>query len=157
VSQPYENVVFAGGGNRCVWQAGFYRTVAEGFALAPARVAAASAGAAVAAVFIRGASTRSRISSGHLRQSTQRALGQLVQRPGVSARGDVSARALRSSTMALLPRSSRLRLARTGTRAALAGACTAFVVAAFADACEHAVGPRAHLGSRRGSDFAPTI
>jgi len=54
MTQPYDNVVFAGGGNRCVWQAGFYRTVAEAFAFAPVRVAAASAGAAVAAVLFAG-------------------------------------------------------------------------------------------------------
>ena len=54
MTQPYENVVFAGGGNRCVWQAGFYRTVAEAFRFAPARAAAASAGAAVAAVLFAG-------------------------------------------------------------------------------------------------------
>ena len=54
MTQPYDSVVFAGGGNRCVWQAGFYRTVAEALGFAPARVAAASAGAAVAAVLFAG-------------------------------------------------------------------------------------------------------
>ena len=54
MTQPYDNVVFAGGGNRCVWQAGFYRTVSDAFGFAPARVAAASAGAAVAAVLFAG-------------------------------------------------------------------------------------------------------
>ena len=54
MAQPYDSVVFAGGGNRCVWQAGFYRTVAEALGLVPARVAAASAGAAVAAVLFAG-------------------------------------------------------------------------------------------------------
>jgi predicted acylesterase/phospholipase RssA len=54
MAQPYDSVVFAGGGNRCVWQAGFYRTVAEAVGFVPARVAAASAGAAVAAVLFAG-------------------------------------------------------------------------------------------------------
>ena len=54
VVPTFDSVVFAGGGNRCVWQAGFYRTVGEAFNLAPARVAAASAGAAVAAVLFAG-------------------------------------------------------------------------------------------------------
>ena len=50
----FDGVVFAGGGNRCVWQAGFYRTIEEALNVAPARVAAASAGAAVAAVLFAG-------------------------------------------------------------------------------------------------------
>ena len=54
MGSTFDSVVFAGGGNRCVWQAGFYRTVAETVDLAPARVAAVSAGAAVAAVLFAG-------------------------------------------------------------------------------------------------------
>ena len=50
----FENVVFAGGGNRCLWQAGFYRTLADAMPLAPRRAAAASAGAAIAAVVFAG-------------------------------------------------------------------------------------------------------
>jgi len=50
MEQGFESVVFAGGGNRCVWQAGFYGVVAGALDLAPRRAAAASAGAAVAAV-----------------------------------------------------------------------------------------------------------
>jgi predicted acylesterase/phospholipase RssA len=46
--------VFAGGGNRCFWQAGFWSEAAPRLALAPARVAAASAGAAIACVLLAG-------------------------------------------------------------------------------------------------------
>src|SRR5438046_8954757 len=54
VVPTFDSGVFAGGGSRCVWQAGFYRTVGEAFNLAPTCVAAASAGAAVAAVLFAG-------------------------------------------------------------------------------------------------------
>jgi predicted acylesterase/phospholipase RssA len=43
----FENLVFAGGGNRCFWQAGFWSVVANEGRRAPSRVAAVSAGAAV--------------------------------------------------------------------------------------------------------------
>jgi predicted acylesterase/phospholipase RssA len=51
---PFANVVFAGGGNRCLWQAGFYRTLADAIVLTPSRAAAASAGAAIASVLFAG-------------------------------------------------------------------------------------------------------
>jgi hypothetical protein len=41
----FDAVVFAGGGNRCYWQGGFYETVAPRLGLAPKLVVAASAGA----------------------------------------------------------------------------------------------------------------
>jgi predicted acylesterase/phospholipase RssA len=44
----FENVVFAGGGNRCFWQAGFWSVAAPALSLKPARVAAVSAGSAIA-------------------------------------------------------------------------------------------------------------
>lgn len=43
----FDNLVFAGGGNRCFWQAGFWSVVASIVERAPSRVAAVSAGAAV--------------------------------------------------------------------------------------------------------------
>jgi len=48
------NVVFAGGGNRCFWQAGFWTEAAPRLGLAPRRVAAVSAGAAIACVLFAG-------------------------------------------------------------------------------------------------------
>ncbi|MGB7297839.1 MAG: patatin-like phospholipase family protein [Burkholderiaceae bacterium] len=44
----FERVVFAGGGHRCWWQAGWWETVAPVAGLAPSRIAAVSAGAATA-------------------------------------------------------------------------------------------------------------
>jgi predicted acylesterase/phospholipase RssA len=41
----FDAIVFAGGGNRCYWQGGFYEAVAERLALKPALAVGASAGA----------------------------------------------------------------------------------------------------------------
>lgn len=41
----YAGLAFAGGGNRCYWQGGFYETVAPRLGLSPRRVVGASAGA----------------------------------------------------------------------------------------------------------------
>ena len=40
----YAGLAFAGGGNRCYWQGGFYETVAPRIGLAPKRVVGASLG-----------------------------------------------------------------------------------------------------------------
>ena len=53
-SPAYDGVVFAGGGCRCFWQAGFYSATAEQLSLRPKEVAAASAGAALACVSLTG-------------------------------------------------------------------------------------------------------
>ena len=50
----FENVVFAGGGNRCLWQAGFWSIAAAALDLAPSAVVAVSAGAAVACALFAG-------------------------------------------------------------------------------------------------------
>jgi predicted acylesterase/phospholipase RssA len=50
----YENVVFAGGGNRCFWQAGFWSVAAPALRLEPARVSAVSAGSAIACALFSG-------------------------------------------------------------------------------------------------------
>ncbi len=44
----FEQVVFAGGGHRCWWQAGFWEVVAPGIGLRPRVIAGVSAGAATA-------------------------------------------------------------------------------------------------------------
>jgi len=44
----YKGAVFAGGGSRCFWQAGFWRSAAPALGLAPSAVAAVSAGASTA-------------------------------------------------------------------------------------------------------------
>lgn len=50
----FDNVVFAGGGNRCFWQAGFWSVVAPTLSLKPKRVTAVSAGSAVACALLSG-------------------------------------------------------------------------------------------------------
>jgi predicted acylesterase/phospholipase RssA len=50
----YEAVVFAGGGCRCFWQAGFWAEAAEAVGLQPKAIAAVSAGAAFACAAIGG-------------------------------------------------------------------------------------------------------
>ncbi|MFJ4290206.1 patatin-like phospholipase family protein [Cupriavidus sp. NPDC089707] len=47
-ANPFDQVVFAGGGNRCWWQAGWWDTVAPELQLRPRVIAAISAGAATA-------------------------------------------------------------------------------------------------------------
>jgi len=47
-AQPFDQIVFAGGGNRCWWQAGWWDTVAPELKLRPRVIAAISAGAATA-------------------------------------------------------------------------------------------------------------
>ncbi len=51
---PFGQVVFAGGGNRCFWQAGFWSIAAPALDLRPRRIAAVSAGAAVSALIVAG-------------------------------------------------------------------------------------------------------
>jgi predicted acylesterase/phospholipase RssA len=50
----FENVVFAGGGNRCFWQAGFWSVAAPVFDLKPSGVVSVSAGSAIACALFSG-------------------------------------------------------------------------------------------------------
>lgn len=50
----FENIVFAGGGNRCFWQAGFWSIAASACDLKPARVFSVSAGSAIACALFAG-------------------------------------------------------------------------------------------------------
>jgi hypothetical protein len=50
----FDAIAFAGGGNRCYWQGGFYEAVADRLGLAPKVVAAASAGAFAACYSLLG-------------------------------------------------------------------------------------------------------
>lgn len=49
-----QHIVFAGGGNRCLWQAGFWEAVDAAHCLRPQSIAAVSAGAAVACMLMAG-------------------------------------------------------------------------------------------------------
>jgi predicted acylesterase/phospholipase RssA len=57
-ASPYDAVVFAGGGCRCFWQAGFWQEAAPALGLAPRRVTAVSAGAAFACAALTGTTAR---------------------------------------------------------------------------------------------------
>ena len=50
----FENIVFAGGGNRCFWQAGFWQTISEQLDQAPDHIASVSAGAAISCALFSG-------------------------------------------------------------------------------------------------------
>lgn len=50
----FDSVVFAGGGSRCFWHAGFWREVQEPLALAPRQIAAVSAAGAIACAITAG-------------------------------------------------------------------------------------------------------
>ncbi len=50
----FKNVVFAGGGIRCFWQAGFWNEIAGPLDIHPKKIAAVSAGAAVACMLFSG-------------------------------------------------------------------------------------------------------
>ena len=50
----FDNIVFAGGGNRCFWQAGFWSMAATALDLKPAGVASVSAGSAIACALFAG-------------------------------------------------------------------------------------------------------
>ena len=59
----FDAVVFAGGGNRCYWQGGFYEAAAERIGLSPSVVVGASAGAFAATYSLleMGPATRARV------------------------------------------------------------------------------------------------
>ena len=155
--------MFAGGGNRCVWQAGFYRTVAEALGLAPARAAAASAGAAVAAVLFAG---RFDAALAHFKRATaanRRNVhwANLFNGAPVFPHAAMYRRALLEviddRALATLHAGPDLRVPITRAPRWL-GARTAFAVAGLADACRARRSARRCIrGLRRGSDFAPTI
>jgi len=149
MTRPYESIVFAGGGNRCVWQAGFYLTVAEAFDLAPARVAAASAGAAVAAVLFAGCFAAA---LAHFKRATTANRGNvhwanLFNGARLFPHAAMYRRALLAviDDRALAKLHAGPELCVPITRAPRwLGARTGFAVAALADAFEHVVGPQVH-------------
>jgi len=157
------SVVFAGGGNRCVWQAGFWTEAAPRLSLAPARVAAASAGAAMACVLFAG---RFAHALAHFKAVT-----------GANRRNAYPANWLRGQPVfphwamyrrALLETIDAAALTRLHVgpdivvpvtrKPAWLGARSAFAVAGVADALEHAVAPTPHprLARRLGfrADYA---
>jgi predicted acylesterase/phospholipase RssA len=147
--QTFESVVFAGGGNRCLWQAGFYRVVAEAFGLAPTHAAAASAGAAIAAVLFAG---RFDAALAHFKRATAANprnihWANLFDGAPVFPHAAMYRRALLEviddRALATLHAGPDLRVPITRAPRWL-GARTGFAVAGLADALEHALGPPVH-------------
>ncbi len=50
----FDNIVFAGGGNRCFWQAGFWQAINKELHLEPKHVASVSAGSAISCAIFAG-------------------------------------------------------------------------------------------------------
>ncbi len=145
----FDSVVFAGGGNRCVWQAGFYRTVGETFNLAPARVAAASAGAAIAAVLFAGCFDAAfahfkRATAGNSRNVHLRNLFDSAPIfPHAAMYRRTLLEVIDDRALATLHAGPELRMAITRPPGWL-GARTGFAIAGLADALEHLLGPPVH-------------
>ena len=147
--QTYESVVFAGGGNRCLWQAGFYRVLAEALDLAPARAAAASAGAAIAAVLFGGCFDEA---LAHFKRATAANLrnvhfANLFNGAPIFPHAAMYRRALLEviddRALATLHAGPDMRVPVTRAPRWL-GARTGFAVAGLADALEHVLGPPVH-------------
>jgi hypothetical protein len=147
--QTYESVVFAGGGNRCLWQAGFYRVLAEALDLAPARAAAASAGAAVAAVLFAGCFDAA---LAHFKRATAANLrnvhfANLFNGAPIFPHAAMYRRALLevidARALATLHAGPDMRVPVTRAPRWL-GTRTGFAVAGLADALEHVLGPPVH-------------
>jgi predicted acylesterase/phospholipase RssA len=146
---PFAGVVFAGGGNRCLWQAGFWAAAAPRLRLAPRRVAATSAGAAIACVLLAG---RTDEGLAHFKAAT--GANRRNAYPGNALRGlpvFPHAGMYRRALLELIDAPALVRL-RGGpeivvpiTRAPRwLGPRSAFAVAGLADALEHLLAPRVH-------------
>ena len=145
----FGSVVFAGGGNRCLWQAGFWAAAAPRLRLAPRRVAATSAGAAIACVLLAG-----RIEAGLAHFKAATAANRRNAYPGNALRGlpvFPHAGMYRRALLELIDAPALARLHRGPeivvpvTRApGWLGPRGAFAVAGLADALEHFLAPRVH-------------
>jgi predicted acylesterase/phospholipase RssA len=151
-------LVFAGGGNRCVWQAGFWSEAAPRLGLAPARVAATSAGAAIACVLFAG---RFPHALAHFKAAT--AANRRNAYPANALRGrpvfphwEMYRRALLeaidAAALARLRRGPEIVVPITRAPKWL-GPRAAFAVAGLADAIENAVAPTPHPRFARALGF----
>ena len=152
--------VFAGGGNRCFWQAGFWSEAAPRLALAPLRVAATSAGAAIACVLLAGRAREGLAHFKSLLAANPRNVypaNLLRGRPAFPHFG-----MYRGALIAIIDREALARL-HAGpeilvpvTRAPRwLGVRTAFAVAGLADVLEHVGEPSVHPRLARRLGFVP--
>jgi predicted acylesterase/phospholipase RssA len=151
--------VFAGGGNRCFWQAGFWTEAAPRLGLAPHRVAATSAGAAIACAVLAG---RAREGLAHFKSVV--AANRRNAYPGNVLHGRPvfpHAAMYRRALLAVIDAEALARL-HAGpellipvTRAPRwLGIRMAFAVAGLADALEHVGRPSVHPRFARRLGFA---
>jgi predicted acylesterase/phospholipase RssA len=156
--RTFGSAVFAGGGNRCLWQAGFWTAAAPRVGLAPRRVAATSAGAAIACVLLAG-----RIPEGLAHFKAATAANPRNAYPGNALRGRPvfpHAAMYRRALLELIDAAALARL-HAGpeivvpvTRAPRwLGPRAAFAVAGLADTVEHVVAPRVHPRLARALGF----
>jgi predicted acylesterase/phospholipase RssA len=145
----FENVVFAGGGNRCLWQAGFYRTIVAALGVEPVRAAAASAGAAVAAVLFAGrfdaalAHFKGATASNRRNVHWANAFNGESMFPHAAMYRRALLAIIDEHALATLHAGPDLRVPITRAPRWL-GPRTGFAVAGLADAIEHAFGPPVH-------------
>ena len=158
-SSPFASVVFAGGGTRCFWQVGFWTAAVPRLGLAPRRVAAVSAGAAMACVLLAG---RAREGLEYFKAAT-----------GVNRRNVYPLNALRGrpvfphaamyrhALVTLLDEQALARL-RAGPQIRIAitraprwlGPRAAFAAAGLAELVENAIAPAVHPRLARRLGFA---
>lgn len=158
----YESVAFAGGGCRCVWQAGFWDTAAPSIALEPHTVAAVSAGAAMACTIFAG------VSEGSLRYFKSRAahnkrnayprnlfFGKPVF-PHESIYRDTILENIDGAALQRLHAGPDVRVLLARVPAWL-GARTGVIAGLIAYQAEHLIPPRVHFEFGRKVGFVPEI
>jgi hypothetical protein len=156
--------VFAGGGNRCFWQAGFWSEAAPRLGLAPQRVAATSAGAAIACVLFAGRVREGLAYFKSVISANPRNVypGNVFHGRPVFPHAAIYRRALLAiiDAAALERLRARPEILVPVTRAPRwLGRRTAFAVAGLADALEHVARPAVHprLARRLGftAEYVP--
>jgi predicted acylesterase/phospholipase RssA len=146
---PVKYVVFAGGGNRCVWQAGFWTAAAPRLRLAPVQIAAASAGAAMACVLFAGrfehalAHFKAATAANHRNLYPANALRGRRVFPHWAMYRHALLDAIDGAALGRLHRGPDIIVPITRKPAWL-GVRSAFAVAGIADALEYAVAPSPH-------------
>jgi len=158
-SRDLVNVVFAGGGNRCLWQAGFWSEAAPRLGLVPRRIAATSAGAAVACVVFAG---RLREGLAHFRAATAANRHNVYPANVLSGRPVFPHAAIYRQALLDIIDAAALATLHAGpeilvpvTRAPRwLGPRSAFAVAGVVDAVEHAVARSPHPRFARRLGFS---
>ena len=145
----FDSVVFAGGGNRCVWQAGFYRPLAKRSILPPHASRRRARGRPVAAVLFAGCFDAALTHFKRATAANSRNVHwkNLFNGAPVFPHAAMYRRALLEviddRALAVLHAGPDMRVVITRAPGWL-GARSAFAIAGLADALEHVVGPPVH-------------